>query len=176
MSPVYSQSNCRQAPHGGVGASVSATTASIVKSRWPSVSALSKATRSAQTVSPYVAFSTLAPVMTVPSRVSSAAPTLKCEYGATARSRASRAAATRRSESAKDALQQRDERGPHAASRLDDLFLGEQLRQDARGHVRDAGDSQHLQSHVPRDDGFGDGGHADGVSTEGAERADLGGR
>src|SRR5258708_6907509 len=64
MSPQYSQSNCRHGPHGGVGALVSATTAIIVKSRFPSESALSSATRSAQTVRPYDAFSTLHPVYT----------------------------------------------------------------------------------------------------------------
>ena len=52
MSPQYSQSNWRQGPHGGVGASVSATTAMRVKTEWPSESALTSATRSAQSVRP----------------------------------------------------------------------------------------------------------------------------
>jgi hypothetical protein len=50
----------------------------------------------AHTVRPYEAFSTLQPLMTWPSEVSSAAPTLKLEYGATARVRASRAAVDER--------------------------------------------------------------------------------
>ena len=35
---------------------------------------------------------------------------------------------------------------------------------------------EHLDAHVPRDDGFRHGGHADGVGAEGAEGADLGRR
>src|SRR5437899_205289 len=94
MSPQYSQSNWRHGPQGGVGAAVSAATAIIVNSRSPSERALSSATRSAQTVRPYDAFSTLQPEKIVPVRERSAAPTRKFEYGATANSRAARAAAT----------------------------------------------------------------------------------
>ena len=57
----------------------------------PSEIALNTATRSAQSVSPYDAFSTLQPVTTAPSVARNAAPTLNLEYGACARSRASRA-------------------------------------------------------------------------------------
>ena len=66
-------------PHGGVGDRVSATTATRRNFRCPSESALNIATRSAHTVNPYVAFSTLQPVMIVPSAASSAAPTLNPE-------------------------------------------------------------------------------------------------
>ena len=52
MSPQYSHSSCRHGPHGGVGASVSATTAMRVKTVCPSDSALTSATRSAHSVSP----------------------------------------------------------------------------------------------------------------------------
>ena len=52
MSPPNSQSIWRQAPQGGVGASVSATTAMRAKRAVPSESALNIATRSAQIVSP----------------------------------------------------------------------------------------------------------------------------
>jgi hypothetical protein len=50
--PPNSHRICRHAPHGGVGASVSATMAMRVKARWPSDSALNIATRSAQIVRP----------------------------------------------------------------------------------------------------------------------------
>ncbi len=52
MSPQNSQMIWRQAPQGGVGAAVSATTAMRVNDRWPSESALKIATRSAQMVRP----------------------------------------------------------------------------------------------------------------------------
>ena len=52
MSPQNSQMIWRQAPHGGVGDSVSATTTIRVKARCPSDSALKIATRSAQIVRP----------------------------------------------------------------------------------------------------------------------------
>ena len=51
------------------------------KLRWPSLTALQQAVRSAQIVLPSAAFSTLQPVKTVPSSHSSAAPTEKREYG-----------------------------------------------------------------------------------------------
>ena len=52
MSPQNSQMIWRQAPHGGVGDGVSATTTMRVKARLPSESALKIATRSAQIVRP----------------------------------------------------------------------------------------------------------------------------
>ena len=52
MSPQNSHEICRQAPHGGVGSSVSATTAMRVKTACPSDSALNSATRSAHSVRP----------------------------------------------------------------------------------------------------------------------------
>ena len=48
----------------------------------PAATAHASADRSAQSVSPYEAFSTFAPVKTRPSRASTAAPTRKPEYGA----------------------------------------------------------------------------------------------
>src|SRR5438270_7493558 len=119
------------------------------------------ATRSAQIVRPYVAFSMLQPVTTVPSAVSSAAPTLKCENAAEACSRARRAAATssacvgrppggRRSETANDPLQQRDELPAHAPRGLHHLGVIERLRQDAGGHVGDARNPEYLDAHMPR--------------------------
>src|SRR5262249_11303623 len=139
MSPQYSQSSWRHGPQGGVGAAVSATTAISANSRAPSESALSSATRSAQTVSAYVAFSTLQPVKIFPSLVRSAAPTLKFEYGAEAFVRASRAAATSRSESLNDPLQECDELLTHASGRFDHFLCRDRLRQDARGHIGNAG-------------------------------------
>ena len=52
MSPANSHRICRHGPHGGVGSSVSATTAMRVNSSCPSDSALNMATRSAQIVRP----------------------------------------------------------------------------------------------------------------------------
>src|SRR5262245_58685156 len=94
-SPPNSHKICRQAPHGGVGASASATMAMRVNWRNPSEIALKTATRSAKTVNPYVAFSTLQSATTRPSAVSSAAPTWNPEYRACACSRAARAMASR---------------------------------------------------------------------------------
>src|SRR5687767_6777197 len=141
ISPANSHRIWRQAPHGGVGALVSATIAMRRNWRWPSEIALKTATRSAHIVSPYVAFSMLQPVTTWPSAVSSAAPTVKVEYGACAYSRALRAAAIR-SESLNDALEERDERAAHATRGFHDLVMHERLRQDAGGHVRDARDAK----------------------------------
>src|SRR5687767_4018807 len=126
------------------------------KARSPSDKAFSSATRSAQTVRPYEAFSTLQPPYTRPSAVISAAPTLKPEYGATACSRACRAAVTSAAASKplKDALQQRDERVPHAARGLNYFFLGQLLIEDSGRHVRDARNAQHLDAHVPGADRF----------------------
>src|ERR1041385_5459598 len=72
-----------------------------------------------------------------------------------------------------DPLQQRHELRAHAARRLDHFLFGQRLRKHARGHVRDARDAKHVDAHMPRGDRFGDGGHADGVGAERAERADL---
>ena len=65
---------------------------------------------------------------------------------------------------------------PHTAGRLDDFFLGQRLRQDAGRHVRDAGNAQHFDAHVPRDDGFGNRRHARPRPRQGPERANLRGR
>src|SRR6187399_1350956 len=144
-SPPNSQRICRHAPHGGVGAAVSATTTTRRKRRCPSEIALNMATRSAQIVSPYVAFSTLQPVMIVPSDVSSAAPTLNPENAAWACRRARRAAAisARASEPGKDFLQQSDERTAHATGGLHHFLVVEDARQDTSRHVRDARDAEH---------------------------------
>src|SRR5712692_8067822 len=61
-SPQNSQMICRHEPQGGVSTSVCVTTAMASKQRSPSEMALKIATRSAQTVRPYVAFSTLQPI------------------------------------------------------------------------------------------------------------------
>src|SRR5215472_18089519 len=87
-SPQNSQISWRQAPQGGVSVSVSVTTEMASNPRSPSLIALKIATRSAQTVNPYVAFSTLQPPKILPEEARSAAPTRKFEYGACAFSRA----------------------------------------------------------------------------------------
>src|SRR6267378_1045830 len=87
-SPQNSQINWRHAPQGGVSVSVSVTTAMASQPRSPSLIALKMAMRSAQTVRPYVAFSTLQPPKILPEVARSAAPTRKLEYGACAFSRA----------------------------------------------------------------------------------------
>src|SRR5262249_12626479 len=78
-SPQNSQMSWRQAPQGGVSESVSVTTAMASKPRSPSLMALKMATRSAQTVRPYVAFSTLQPPKILPEVARRAAPTRKFE-------------------------------------------------------------------------------------------------
>ena len=50
------------------------------------------------------------------------------------------------------------------------------LRQDARRHVGDAGNAQHLHAHVVGHDHFRHGGHAHHVGADGAQIADLRGR
>src|SRR2546429_3954213 len=87
-SPQNSQINWRQAPQGGVNVSVSVTTEMASKPRSPSLMALKMAMRSAHTVRPYVAFSTLQPPKILPEAARRAAPTRKLEYGACAFSRA----------------------------------------------------------------------------------------
>lgn len=74
-----SASAWRQRPHGRTGPSVSATTAIASKTRSPADTAEKSAVRSAQTVAPKEAFSTLAPAYTRPERARSAAPTAKPE-------------------------------------------------------------------------------------------------
>jgi hypothetical protein len=73
-------------------------------------------------VRPYVAFSMLHPVTTVPSMVSSAAPTLNFENDACAFRLAWRAARIR-SESFNDALQQPHERTADAPSGFEHFFV-----------------------------------------------------
>src|SRR6187549_1560619 len=95
----------------------------------------------------------LQPVTTTPSAVSSAAPTLKVENCATAPSRARRAASTSAahpvsSEPLNDPFQQRRELVANAARRFEDLVVVQRLRQDAGGHVADAGDAEDLHPHV----------------------------
>src|SRR3989442_1338562 len=72
----------------------------------------------------------------------------------------------RLSELDNDALQQRDELPPDAPRRLHDLGVVERLGQHAGRHVRDAGNSEHVQSHMPRDQRFRHGGHPDRVSAD----------
>jgi len=50
------------------------------------------------------------------------------------------------------------------------------LLQDSRGHVRDAREADAGDVHVGHGDDFRDGGHADCIGAERAERANLGGR
>src|SRR6267378_427775 len=79
MSWQNSQMIWRQAPQGGVSVSVSVTTAMESNLSSPSLMALKMATRSAQRVRPYVAFSMLQPRKILPEGVWRAAPTLKLE-------------------------------------------------------------------------------------------------
>ncbi len=76
-SPANSQRIWRQAPQGGVGSSAPVTTATARNLRTPSESAFQIATRSAQTVRPYVEFSMLQPPQILPLSSWIAAPTEK---------------------------------------------------------------------------------------------------
>src|SRR6185437_16031239 len=91
-SGANSTSTWRQKPHGGEGSSASVTSTRCANSRCPSEIAAATAARSAQIPAGYEEFSTLHPAITVPSGVSSAAPTRKPEYGAYARAIACSAA------------------------------------------------------------------------------------
>ena len=70
---------CRQVPQGTQSCSQRPAMAMRRKERWPSLTALAMAVRSAQMVGPKAAFSMLQPVYTVPSSHSNAAPTGKWE-------------------------------------------------------------------------------------------------
>src|SRR3954469_22984585 len=189
-SPANSQRIWRQAPHGGVGSSVSATTETRRNFVCPSESALNIATRSAQMVRPYVAFSMLQPVMIIPSAVSSAAPTLNPENRACAFRRAFRAAAINAfvasldgndvrllrlaaSDTLDNPFKQRDERPAHEAGRLHHLGVIQRLRQHTRGHVGDARDPEHLETHVTGGNRFGYGRDPDRIGPDRTEDPDL---
>src|SRR5213594_1899074 len=122
----------------------------------------------------------------VPSAVSSAAPTLKCEKSARAWSRTARAAEMRSSifesripdpesrpdsclESLNDSLEQRDERAANAVHGCEDVFVNDGLRQQPCRQIRDAGDAENLHPHVTRGNRFGNGRHADRVGAHAAE-------
>src|SRR4029079_18205478 len=90
-----SKSTCRHAPHGMSAPSRLVTIARSVNSRAPSETALTIAVRSAHHVMPKLAFSTLHPEKTRPSRARNAAPTRTLEYGLYAWVSASFARATR---------------------------------------------------------------------------------
>jgi hypothetical protein len=92
MSGLNSAKTWRHAPHGGHGAAdMPPATAMATGSKWPMETMPATALLSAQIVMPYEEFSTLQPKTTLPSDIKSAAPTLKREYGAYARSAAVRA-------------------------------------------------------------------------------------
>src|SRR5439155_24190226 len=170
-SPQNSQMSWRHAPHGGVKASVSVTTAMASKPRSPSLIAVKMAMRSAQTVRPYVAFSTLQPPKILPEVARSAAPTRKFEYGAWAFSLACLAASIRvsfwptyspsidkatqhyscnRFRNARNhRFQQADKLALYALRRFEHFDVVEWLIQDACGRVRHAGNAEHAQAAVP---------------------------
>src|SRR3990170_8934602 len=130
----------------------------------------------------------LQPVTTVPAAVSIAPPTLNCEYGATAWSRAERAADTSRPSSIgnparrpglnppDDFLEKGDEPILHALGGLEHFLVTERLRPRARGHVRDAREPEHLEAHVASHDRFGHRGHAHNIGPDRPEVTDLGRR
>src|SRR4051812_32224729 len=130
----------------------------------------------------------LAPVTMVPSSVSSAAPTLKCEKSACAFFRARAAAAISFLadpgpwpvasgpflDPFNNPLQQRGEGAAHALCRPQHVRMIDRLRQHAGCHVGDARDAEDLESHVARRDRFGHGRHADRIRANRAEEAYLG--
>src|SRR5581483_8147983 len=152
ISPQNSHSICLQAPHGGVSFTVSAATAIRRNLRAPSDNALNTATRSAQSVSPKVAFSMLHPVNICPFSSSRAAPTLNLENGAWAFSREAMAsemsALFMSGQTRNHGLQQRGERIAHALAGRQHLGMIEFLVTHARGIVGDARDSENLQPHM----------------------------
>ena len=80
--PPFSHSSCRHRPHGISGSPVASTQDSAT-SRPPPVACSAETTpHSAQSVTPYAAFSTLQPTTTRPSSTRPAAPTGNFEYGA----------------------------------------------------------------------------------------------
>lgn len=81
MSLPNSNMNCRQAPHGNTNLFPFAAMAIAVNFLSPSETALENATRSAQILREYEAFSTFVPVYILLVFVNKAAPTAKREYG-----------------------------------------------------------------------------------------------
>src|SRR5712664_3172669 len=189
-SPQNSQISWRHAPQGGVSVSVSVTTAIASKPRSPSLIALKMAMRSAQTVRPYVAFSTLQPPKILPEVARSAAPTRKFEYGACAFSLACLAAEIRIScsftlmppgtpqnilrnrlrNSRDDRFQQADELPFHALCCLQHFQVVERLIQNSRRRICHAGDAEHANAAMPRGDHFRNRGHTHQI---GADRAQI---
>ena len=71
--------------------------------------------------------------------------------------------------------EERGELGFDAAADVHDLFVVDGLVEYSGGHVGDDGEAEDLDAHVPGDDDFVDGGHADEIGTEGAKGSYLGG-
>src|SRR5271170_4359251 len=61
----------------------------------------------------------------------------------------------------------------HVKSSLEYLVVVERLALESGGEVRDAGDAQHLDSHMPGDDYLVDGRHTHEVGAQDTEGADL---
>ena len=81
-SRASSQMTCRQVPHRAQIAPEGVTIAIAVIRPLSWARALNRATRSAQTLGEYAAFSMLQPSTMSPDAVSAAAPTRNPEYGA----------------------------------------------------------------------------------------------
>src|SRR5579864_6379895 len=184
-SPQNSHRIWRHDPHGGVSASVSVTTATASNPRSPSEIALKMATRSAHSVNPYVAFSTLQPLNILPDLARTAAPTRKLEYGAWACSRAVLAAAISESCSLishvlvhprNHGAQQRNKVRLHALARLEHFLRRNGLVENSRGHVRDARYPQDANSHVRSGDHFRYRGHSHEVRSDRTQITNLGRR
>src|SRR5207237_108292 len=101
---------CRHDPQGGDGSSASLAIAISSNDVNPCATAAATATLSAQSASPYAAFSTLHPETISPVEASTAAPTRKREYGAYAFSIAAKAASLRRPPSFLSSLTMRSTR------------------------------------------------------------------
>src|ERR1051325_4746563 len=114
--------------------------------------------------------------MISPVRVSSAAPTLNFEYGATALSRALAAARIScelltLAIKLREIFQQRGGLCFHAFRCFQTFCVRQFLFCNARREIRDAGNSRYVQSALPRGNGFGYRAHSDRIRTEPGERA-----
>ena len=79
VGPPFSQSSCRQRPHGMSALPVAADAEDGDESAASRCMELDTMPHSAQSPTPYAAFSTLQPATTRPSSTSPATPTGKCE-------------------------------------------------------------------------------------------------
>src|SRR5262249_3139893 len=109
-----------------------------------------------------------------PSRVSMAAPTLKSEYAASARSRASVAFAISSGFiRIEEALEEHADFGIHLGCPNEYVGMTDGFAGNAGGQIGEHREASDFHTHMRRDDGLGHCGHADGVRADGPQVTNL---